>query len=82
MFVQWLAGSRDSIVLITENQLTHKIESHRLVDLKKVPEEQHPYMIAAASKEISDLISIGTFATEPSIPSDRKEIDSRITTNN
>jgi hypothetical protein len=78
MFVQWIAGSRDSIVLITENQLTHKIESHKLVDLKKVPEEQHPYMIAAASKEISDLINIGTFATEPSIPSDRKAIDSRI----
>jgi hypothetical protein len=35
-------------------------------------------MIAAASKEIGDLIKIGTFATEPPIPSDRKAIGSRI----
>ena len=79
MFVQWMTiEDPDAIVLITEDGLTHKVESHKLIDLKKVPREQHPYMIAAASKEIGDLIKIGTFATEPSIPSDRKAIDSRI----
>ena len=79
MFIQWMnIEDPDSIVLVTEHDLTHEVESHKLVDLKKVPREQHPYMIAAASKEIGDLIKIGTFATEPSIPSDRKAIDSRI----
>ena len=79
MFIQWMnIEDPDSIVLVTEDGLTHEVESHKLVDLKKVPREQHPYMIAAASKEIGDLIKIGTFATEPSIPSDRKAIDSRI----
>ena len=65
-------------VLITEDSLTHEVDSQKLVDLKKVPREQHPCMIAAASKEMGDLKKIGTFAIEPSIPSDRKAIDSRI----
>ena len=79
MSIQWMnIKDLDSIVLVTEDGLTHEMESHKLADLKKVPREQHPYMIVAASKEIGDLIRIGTFATEPSIPSDRKAIDSRI----
>ena len=49
------------------------------MDLKTVPVEQHPHMIAAAAKEIGDLIQkIGTFSPEPEIPINRKAIDSRI----
>ena len=79
MFIQWMnIEDPDSIVLVTEDGLTHEVESHKLVDLKKVPREQLPYTIAAASKEIDDLAKIGTFATEPPIPSDRKALDRRI----
>ena len=55
MFIQWMnIEDPDPIVLVTEDGLTHEVESHKLVDLKKVPREQHPYMIAAASKEIGE----------------------------
>ena len=35
-------------------------------------------MIAAAAKELGDLIKIGTFDTEPQIPQGRKAVGSRI----
>ena len=35
-------------------------------------------MIAAAAKELDDLIKIGTFDTEPQIPQGRKAVGSRI----
>jgi hypothetical protein len=66
------------VVLLSENTITQEIESHKLLDLKTVPTEQHPYMIAAAAKELGDLIKIGTFDTEPQIPQGRKAVGSRI----
>ena len=70
--------SQAEIVLITQNDITHTIEEHRLVDLKTIPADQHPHMIAAAAKEIGDLIKIGTFSPEVEVPAGRKPIDSRI----
>ena len=66
------------VVLLSENTITQEIESHKLLDLKTVPTEQHPFMIAAAAKELGDLIKIGTFDTEPQIPQGRKAVGSRI----
>ena len=64
------------VVLLSENTITQEIESHKLLDLKTVPTEQHPYMIAAAAKakELGDLIKIGTFDTEPQVPQGRKAV--------
>jgi hypothetical protein len=83
LFMQYLTAedkSQVEIILVVENttKLEHSIEEHRLMDLKTVPVEQHPHMIAAAAKEIGDLIKIGTFSPEPEIPINRKAIDSRI----
>ena len=83
LFMQYLTAedkSQVEIILVVENttKLEHSIEEHRLMDLKTVPVEQHPHMIAAAAKEIGDLIKIGTFSPEPEIPVNRKAIDSRI----
>ena len=71
--------SQAEIILVVENttKLEHSIEEHRLMDLKTVPVDQHPHMIAAAAKEIGDLIKIGTFSLAE-IPINRKAIDSRI----
>ena len=82
LFMQYLTAedkSQAEIVLVVENttKLEHSIEEHRLMDLKTVPVDQHPHMIAAAAKEIGDLIKIGTFSLAE-IPINRKAIDSRI----
>ena len=81
MLYQWITVDNPddaSIVLLLENDLTHEIDEHQLVDLKTVPPEQRPYMVAAAAKEFGDLIKIGSFATDPEVPTGRKPIDSRI----
>jgi hypothetical protein len=81
MLYQWFTADNPdnaTIVLLLENSMTHEIDEHQLVDLKTVPPEQRPYMVAAAAKEFGDLIKIGSFATDPEIPTDRKPIDSRI----
>ena len=70
--------SEAEVVLLSENTIPKEIESHKLLDLKTVPTEQHPFMIAAAAKELGDLIEIGTFDTEPQIPQGRKAVGSRI----
>ena len=43
-----------------------------------MPVDEHPHMIAAAAKEIGDLIKIGTFSPDSEIPVNRKAVDSRI----
>ena len=66
--------SEAEVVLLSENIVTQEIECHNFLDLKTVPAEQHPYMIAAAAKELGSTIKIGTFDTEPQIPQGRKEV--------
>ena len=61
LFMQYLTAEDKphfEIILVVENttKLEHSIEEDRLMDLKTVPVEQHPHMIAAAAKEIGDLI--------------------------
>ena len=47
--------SQAEIILVVENttKLEHSIEEHRLMDLKTVPVDQHPHMIAAAAHDRS-----------------------------
>ena len=81
LFMQYLTADRKDqveIILIVQDDITHSIEEHRLADLKTVPVDQHPHMIAAAAKEIGDLIKIGTFGLDPEVPVNRKAVNSRI----
>ena len=65
------------VILLVEDPFTLKIEKHKLLDLKDVPEEQHPQMLAAMAKEFTDLIRQGVFAGIE-CPANRKAISSRI----
>ena len=78
LFMQYVEGNGEQeIWLYAQNEFTLKIEKHKLLDLKTVPVEQHPAMLAAIAKEFNDLIAIGTFA-DLEIPVGRKAIPSRI----
>ena len=65
------------VALLVENPFTLEIEKHKLLDLKDVPEEQHPQMLAAMAKEFNDLNNIGCFAGIE-MPANRRAISSRI----
>ena len=65
------------IFLVAKNEFTLEIDKFKLLDLKTVPIEQHPQMLAAIAKEFNDLIAIGVFA-DVECPADRKAISSRI----
>ena len=55
-----------------------RIDKYKVSELKDVPEEQRASMLAALSKEVSDLCRTGAFEFISELPQDRKAIDSKI----
>ena len=55
-----------------------RIGKCKVSELKEVPEEQRASMLAALSKEVSDLCRTGAFEFISELPQDRKAIDSKI----
>ena len=59
--MQYMAADRKDqvdIILIVQDDITHSIEERRLADLKTVPVDPHPHMIAAAAIERRHTIDV------------------------